>query len=547
MRRQILLTISIFCTVTLSLSPPGSRDYRVDYNSHVLKERAPDTDTKSSEELWVFTVNPGHGKDPAFTDIDKYVVSKLGSDATSLKDNKVLDVDGSVLWFYAEANAEEAKEIKAKWGQTARLQILSVEPLKKFDLPVDTGLIQTDEQVTEEKIKPSRIKRALEARQARPELCALSQDPRSPTMGDPYVWPCDYTTDESQGLGVTVYVVGFGANLDHDEFKHIKRKSVQWIFSDLKNNHKREDWPDPERISFGLGTAVLSKLCGLQYGVSKKITPVIVKVTDGDGNLNFVRMIQGLMNLYIDVLFKSRKDPKENFIILDTLHTTESTIHGRDPVFQIAYEHALKRLSSLDNVVYVAGAVPQEIPEHGQKITYSYPSILGKQPRDYPRLLVVGGVDASYQVVEDAEDWVKIYAPAVDIKVGARPPNLYTTLSGTPLAAPAVAGVLAMFMSKGKVGAREAVSELLKFSYRRGKTDLHRRVIYNGVWADPTNSAKMNVPGESRAGWDEWEYNSEFCRACTESNGGQPVHHVVWLPGDCPCPDSGNSIGVAER
>ncbi|KAF3208270.1 hypothetical protein TWF106_011503 [Orbilia oligospora] len=349
MYNQIILAISLLCTLGLSIDLSSNSGSKFEYTSHALKERAPDT--PPSKEPWVFAVNSGHGKDPAITDIDNYITSKLGYKAASLKDNKVLDIDGNLLWFYAEVNSEEAQDIKTKWDKTAT-------PLKEFDVPIDTGLTSTVEPTTLEDTKSSRrVKRAPEARQARPELCALSQDPKTPDITD----PCDYVTQEAQGSGVTVYVVGFGANLDHDEFKHLDSKSVQFIFSDSKNNHRREDWPNPERVNYGFGTAVLSKLCGLQYGVSRKIMPIIAKITDQDGNLNFLKVVQGLMNVYADVVSKSNRNPEANFIILDTLNPNDSPNLAANPDFKNAYIHVIKRLSSMDNVIVVVGAVVQKI------------------------------------------------------------------------------------------------------------------------------------------------------------------------------------------
>ncbi|EGX52475.1 hypothetical protein AOL_s00043g264 [Orbilia oligospora ATCC 24927] len=514
MQNQIILAISLLCTLGLSIGLSSNGGSKFEYSSHALKERAPDT--APSKELWVFAVNSGHGKDPAITDIDNYITSKLGSKEASLKDNKVLDIDGNLLWFYAE--------------------ISNITPFKKFDVPIDTGITGTVEPTTLEDTEPSRrVKRAPEARQARPELCALSQDPRTDDITD----PCDYVTHETQGSGVTVYVVGFGADLDHEEFKHLDSKSVQFIFADSKNNHKREDWPNPKRVNYGFGTAVLSKLCGLQYGVSRKITPIIVKITDQDGSLNFFKVVQGLMNVYADVISKSKRNPEANFIILDTLNPNDSPNLAANPDIKNAYIHIIKKLSSMDNVIVVVGA--------GQGKTYSFPSRLGRTPAEYPNLLVVGGVDTSYRAIENAESWIQIFAPAVDIKVAARPPFLYAAMNGTPLAAAAVAGILATFMSLGKIGSQQALAQLYKLAYKRGPTKLHTRVVYNGVWQHTANSINSNNPAVDHAGWDQWEYDAEFCRHCTRGSDGEVIRHVLWVPEDCPCPEASSSRGRSTR
>ncbi|RVD85449.1 uncharacterized protein DFL_003770 [Arthrobotrys flagrans] len=354
--------------------------------------------------------------------------------------------------------------------------------------------------------------------------------------------PCQYITDDTQGSGVTVYVIGSGANIDHDEFKHLDRKSVRFIFADPENNKKREDKQIHQGNNSPLGTAVLSKLCGSQYGVSKKVTPVIVKVTDADGKYNFLNIIQGLISTHADILLESKRNADAKFIVIDSVHVDDVPTPVTKPVYKDFYKHAIKRLSNMDNAIFIAGAVVQE--KKDQEIIYSYPSILGKTPGDYPKLLVVGGVDQSYKAIENMEDWIKTYAPANDIVTAAGLPSQYLSWDGAYIAAPAVAGILATFISKGKGGIEEALSQLDKFAYQRGSTGLHRRVVYNGVWED-AKGVKFSVPEEARTEWDEWEYDAEFCRACTESNGVQPINHVVWLPGDCPCPEAGSSRGAS--
>ncbi|KAK6347999.1 hypothetical protein TWF718_005820 [Orbilia javanica] len=241
------------------------------------------------------------------------------------------------------------------------------------------------------------------------------------------------------------------------EFKHLDPEAVQFIFADPgKNKNRKDESIDSNGNYHPVGTGVLSKLCGLKYGVSKKITPIIVKVTDANGKYNFLNIFQGLMSTQSDIVARLARDPEAKFIIIDTVDVFEAPNTGASPVYKNTYQHALKQLSNSGNVVLVAAAVAQE--KRGRDITYSFPSRLGKTPAEYPNLLVVGGVNKSFRVIDDAEDWIKTYAPARDINVASRSPSGYWMFDGPLMAAASVAGVLATFMSKQNVGAGEALS-----------------------------------------------------------------------------------------
>ncbi|KAK6532467.1 hypothetical protein TWF281_006656 [Arthrobotrys megalospora] len=525
MQNLILLSIYLlYATVTAI----GSRTERfneagsISYRAKVPKRQVPGPEATTDQ--WVFVVRPGYGKDPAFEDIDEYIISRLGSNATTTKNNKVFDPENGVAWFYAQTSEEAAWEIMMRWNQT----ISTIIPFGKLNQTANPGLNLTTPTKTAaiDDGQPSRVKRVLETWKARPELCALSKAPGAPDED-----PCEYITDSTQGSGVTVYIIGSGANIDHEEFEHLDRDSVAYIFADPQNNNKRQDKFKFGQAGLPLGTAVLSKLCGTRYGVAKQVTPVIVKVTDPNGETNILHITQGLMETYTSIVRNTKRNPNSNFIVI---HTTTLDYYqlpaGADPL-KVGYEHIVKQLSNMRNVILVTGAeVNQRAVSSGKPDTYLYPAILGRDPETYPNLLVVGGVDTSYKVIDNVGDWVKVYAPAKDIAAAARSPSNYLSWDTVALAVPAVAGLLATFMSKGKIGALEARSQLELFAYKRGDTKLHRAVAYNAVWEDVEKP-----PKPAYTPWDDIDWDAEFCRLCTAANGVRPINDILWIPGDCPC------------
>ncbi|KAK6348000.1 hypothetical protein TWF718_005821 [Orbilia javanica] len=117
-----LLTVIIWSTA-LAFDIYGKRLAEIEYKHYAaalrsLKKRT--QDARASEQRWVFAVKPDRGKDPAFADIDKYIISRLGYDAADIKNNKIVDLDENVLWFYVETIKEVAEDIAKRWNQIAR-------------------------------------------------------------------------------------------------------------------------------------------------------------------------------------------------------------------------------------------------------------------------------------------------------------------------------------------------------------------------------------------------------------------------------------------
>ncbi|KAK6501328.1 hypothetical protein TWF481_009170 [Arthrobotrys musiformis] len=501
----LLVLLCMLCATVSSFDLRGREGSEVGHSSHgtpskTLIARAP-PDAESSKKRWVFAVNPGFGKHPAFTDIDKHIASKLGSDATEIKNNKIIDLENNVAWFYANSDEKFAQDVVEKWNKIASALTKNNSTIDKtaIDLEID----ENPKTFTIKNDKPSRVRRALETREARPELCALSLNP-----GTAMPNPCQYITDDSQGSGVTVYIIGSGANLDHTDFDHLDRKSVEFIFSDPQNNKKREDRLNIRGKNVPLGTAILSKLCGSSSGVAKRVTPIIVKVTDTKGNVNNLDHVQGLMSTLSSITAKTAENSKAEFIVLDTVNIYDVPATGGAAA-------ALKTIKENDNI-------------------YAYPGLLGRPQyeEEYPKLLAVGGVDKSYKAVNNVDSWVKTYAPAEDILAAGNLPAEYMLWQDASLAVPAVAGVLATFMSKDRLGTTEALSQLELFAYSRGSTSLHRHVVYNAVWQD---ISKPTSKSGREPTWDGFKWDAGFCERCRAANGETPIDNTLWLPKDCPC------------
>ncbi|KAK6358061.1 hypothetical protein TWF730_007416 [Orbilia blumenaviensis] len=549
----IFFASSAFCAASSSSSIVNLKNTRE--NNHIaIRDPAEVAQKRASDpevhKRWVFFVSDGYGNDPTLGDIEKYLVSNAEADAKNIKRKpyNVVDYKNNVTWFYAETSKNTAEYIRRKWNQT----ISDIALFDTFKLPVLPGFDSMPTPVSIKKDQPLHVKRRLSKRGTRRELCVLSQNP-----GTQLEDPCEYVTEASQGEGVEVYLVGTGANLDHDEFKHLKPESVEWILADRQNNNEKDDRYDVNGENVLKGTAILSKLCGIRDGVAQHVTPIIVKVSNEKGEIHSLNIIEGLQNAYRSIV---SKDDSAQFIVInsvDIVDISEGAMGGR--IVINAYIKAIQMLSRKDNVIMLTAAeVKAGSRAVGQTRTHAYPGILGLEEKYYPNLKVVGGVDQELKVTNDVGAWVRAYTPVYDIEAAGKPPSDYVTwargvffgssdlpikeLLGITSRPPTVAGILATFMRKSRISVREAFDQLDLFAYPRGPTKLHRRVVYNAVWQDPTANSPPPGPGSPDMKADD----AERCGRCKEAAGKESIDGVLWIPEDCPCRTE-TRIGTQEQ
>ncbi|KAK6514710.1 hypothetical protein TWF281_004907 [Arthrobotrys megalospora] len=555
-------------------------------------------------DFWVFNIRKGRGSDKELDDIREFIHDTVGNDIEQTEEKWARGYKGGVI---------TAEYIVKQW-ETSVQGFASVESEKNQTGPEEMGLeLEPSQGTASEKRElgqKHRIsKRAVELLNSqRWENCIVSNHPE---VKDLPKTPCPYITDASQGRGVIVYVIDFGFNIRHKDFKNTKwAKDDEHIFVDPKESFKKlrdiKLTEGPNYTGRYHGTSMLSKLLGAKNGIAKSVTPVIVKFTDRKGGWDLRFYVEVLCEILRKVDKKTEESTQagdfQQFLILASF-VVHIPVDKRDVVFDQFIE-AFKEVSSRQNVVYVATSgngtpagtvrenfVPVEeqykvgdqvrelIAEADDPIAEAaFPATLGRGT-DYYGLVVVGGCDEQGKVVFQTAPWVRVHAPAMDIETAVGKRTLmtgsdYEVVSGTSVAAPAVAGVLATFISTYGDTSRDAKDRLYQLAYPRADIQALPReerarypsVLYNGfgqglgedsdceveqrrlmrradgvnATSGNANSCKPSHPTSTpQQGPPEKEYTYMYdptlCELCKKANGKTPIDGIIWILEDCPC------------
>ncbi|KAF3217213.1 hypothetical protein TWF679_002230, partial [Orbilia oligospora] len=391
-----------------------------------------------------------------------------------------------------------------------------------------------------------------------PENCIISQ-----YDGYPLTRPCDFYTTAAQGEGVTVYIVDHAFAIYHQvrlrilpsnylvspgtlDFKHVSwGKSKDHIFADEKdslpswfnfrNSPLIPNIVDEQTLPLLRGTAVLSKLLGKEFGVARGVKPILVKTSDRFSNLepDTDHIFNVLPKVLLDIKRKSakfdvskREAPK--FIIL--IATDYAFERGSTPFgFHVRrLSQLIQELSEMPNVAVVTSdgnnfsvaqaPTPGDISEAEPII--SYPGIFGRDSKRFPNFIVTGGTHpGNGELVSRHSDFIRISAPSVDINVAVPDGGKswggkkYTKANSTPLAAAAIAGVLATLISAKDYTISEAIARVYKLAYPRRREPSHLNdtrifpnVVYNGL---SLLSAEIPEFGDEKEYGDEKGHGDE--------------------------------------
>lgn len=276
------------------------------------------------------------------------------------------------------------------------------------------------------------------------------------------VEPREYYYSVSGQENVYVYVIDTGIYSDHPEFEGRVTKGVDFTgegFGD-KNGH---------------GTHVAGIIGSKTYGAAKKVNLVDVKVLTGEGTGNLSAVIAG-----IDYAVRDRKD-KGNRLAIANL----SLGAPFNPVLNAAVNAA------------VDSGLPMTVAAGNTNSAACLTS-----PASASNALTVGAIDDRYDTIAPFSNWgscVTLFASGVQVTSLANRGERTLTMSGTSMAAPAVAGTLAMFLGKGyatdvaidKITTLATVDAIDKRSHLI-KPRSPNLVAYNGYEAEPAES-KTNV------------------------------------------------------
>ncbi|MGW7050894.1 S8 family peptidase [Streptomyces sp. NPDC054887] len=277
-----------------------------------------------------------------------------------------------------------------------------------------------------------------------PNVASVVQDTKvwlSATQTNP-VWGLDridqpslplsksYTTPDSAGTGVRVYVIDTGIRTSHQDFGG--RAISGWDF--VQNDASAQD-------GNGHGTHVAGTVAGAKYGVAKKATVVGVRVLDSEGGGTTSQVIAG-----IDWVTKNAKKPA----------VANMSLGG----WGNAQLDAAVRNSIASGVTYTVAAGNEGLPAH----LFS--------PARVAEAVTVGATEST-DARASFSNWgprLDLFAPGAAITSTWNTGDTATqTISGTSMAAPHAAGAAALYLAANPTATPAQVGGVLTAKSVKGK------------------------------------------------------------------------------
>ncbi|KAI9759243.1 MAG: hypothetical protein M4579_002452, partial [Chaenotheca gracillima] len=295
-----------------------------------------------------------------------------------------------------------------------------------------------------------------------------------------------YVYEFSGGTDQTVYIVDTGAALDNKEFTSGSNiaSRVRWLYANSKI-----DQPGDNALFHG--TCMLSKACGDQFGVAKKINPVVVRVPQFSASAE--DYLDGVQAAYDDYVSQGLKNAA---LSLSWVYP-KGTPGAPQPW--------VDRLEVLLKNCVGHGLLPVPVDGH--------PALFGETA--IPEMMVIGAVnnDGTLALKSQTASWVTVHAPGVKVECAWQPgPDLEPTkeATGTSPATATVAGLVAYFWGLASIAnqlnlngspsdrviAMKAYVEALAYSRDAGQNLPH--AIWNGIDAKNFHFNPKACPKEKR-------------------------------------------------
>ena len=270
------------------------------------------------------------------------------------------------------------------------------------------------------------------------------------------------------GQGVTAYIVDTGINITHSDFGG--RASV-YVKTKIGYQQNPQESKDIHWDCNGHGTHVAGTIGGSKYGVAKDVTIVGVSVLGCSGQGDNSQVIAGLE----EVLKLSQQSPQSRSVVNMSLGGAASK----------AVDQAVDKLVQANIPVVVAA---------GNKTKLLFDSLDACQvsPAQDKSAITVGATDnkdkrAGYSYLGKCTD---IFAPGSNIKSDWMGSNDATnTISGTSMASPHVAGVVALYLQENPSLSPQQLKDELKQRSTVGVIDMNAH-----WWSPNTKSLSKNTP-----------------------------------------------------
>ncbi|KAI9755530.1 MAG: kinesin motor protein cin8 [Chaenotheca gracillima] len=133
-----------------------------------------------------------------------------------------------------------------------------------------------------------------------------------------------YAYDPSAGEGVTIYVVGTGANPDHIDYEGMR--NPRWLFVPGAPHAEYEDNEYDDTVN--QGTCLVSKAAGAIFGVAKKASVVVVKLPVRTANPRVLRATDYLKSIALLTRDILRTRSRKNVVVIGWRHDFGHIIVG---------------------------------------------------------------------------------------------------------------------------------------------------------------------------------------------------------------------------
>ena len=277
-------------------------------------------------------------------------------------------------------------------------------------------------------------------------------------------------SSENDGSGVTAYVVDSGVNYNHQEFG--ERASVYIKQSGLFGGGEYEKNPRSSRSDFsdcnGHGTHVAATIGGITTGVANNVNIVGVKVLNCKGQGPISDIVDGLQE--VDYLNSQSTQPGVVNMSLGGLGHSEALKEAVDTL-----------VGDGITVVVAAGNLGAITQDQINQQKYENPDACVGDPASYDDSITVGASDeqdsrAGYSYFGRCTD---IFAPGSNILSAFKgSDHAYQKESGTSMASPHVAGVVAQYLSENPNLTPSEIKKLLIKNSTQGVLDMNPQDSY---------------------------------------------------------------------